>query len=287
MPSAIDNLLEILDLEVLEHNLFRGISPQVGWQRVYGGLVVGQALMAASRTVEERQVHSMHGYFLRPGDPAAPIVYEVDRIRDGRSFTTRRVVALQHGRAIFSMAASYQIAEPGFEHQFEMPEVPTPESLPSESELKAMFIDKVPENVRRYWERERPIELRFVDLSRYIERTARPPVQNVWFRATGPLPDDPRVHQCVLGYASDMTLLDTSLLAHGRSIFDKDLMLASLDHAIWFHRPFSADDWLLYAQDSPNTSGARGFNRGSIYSRDGTLVASVAQEGLIRRIADA
>ncbi len=284
MPSAIDTLLKILDLEVLEHNLFRGISPQVGWQRVYGGLVIGQALMAAARTVKDRGLHSMHGYFLRPGDPAAPIVYDVDRIRDGRSFTTRRVVALQHGRAIFSMAASFQIAEDGLDHQIDMPDVPPPEKLPSEAELKAKFIDKVPENVRRYWERERPIELRFVDLSRHLVRSERPPLQNIWFRATGPLPDDVRIHQCVLGYASDMTLLDTSLLAHGRSIFDKDLRLASLDHAIWFHRPFRADDWLLYAQDSPSTAAARGFNRGSVYTRDGILVASVTQEGLIRRV---
>ena len=282
MSSAVENLLEILDLEPLERNLFRGRSPQVGWQRVFGGQVIGQALVAAARTVEGRSVHSLHGYFMRPGDPAVPIIYEVDRIRDGKSFATRRVVAIQHGAAIFSMGASFQVEEPGLEHQFDMPDVPAPEELPSEAELKAKFIDFVPENVRRYWERERPIEMRAVDLSRYVSRDKRPPFQNVWFRATGRLPDEACIHQCVLAYASDMTLLDTSLLAHGRNVFDKDLQLASLDHALWIHRPFRADDWLLYVQDSPNTSGARGFNRGSIYSRDGTLVASVAQEGLIR-----
>ncbi len=283
MPTAIENLLSILDLEPLEHNLFRGMSPQVGWQRVFGGQVIGQALVAASRTVEDsRQVHSLHGYFMRPGDPAVPIIYEVDRIRDGRSFTTRRVVAIQHGKAIFSMSASFQVPEEGLEHQITMPDVPGPDELPSEAELKEKFLAVAPEPVRRYWERERPIEMRPVDLRHYFSRDMLEPVQHVWVRATGALPADARIHQCVLAYASDMTLLDTSLFAHGRSVFSKDMQCASLDHAMWFHRPFKADEWLLYATDSPSASGSRGFNRGMLYDREGHLVASVAQEGLIR-----
>jgi len=282
MSEAVQSLLSILDLEPLERNLFRGRSPQVGWQRVFGGQVIGQALVAAARTVEDRVVHSLHCYFMRPGDPSVPIIYEVDRIRDGKSFTTRRVVAIQHGRAIFAMSASFQVEEPGLEHQIPMDEVPMPEALPSEEELKERFLQVMPEPVRRYWERERPIEMRPVDLTRYVSRKPLQPKQFLWFRATAALPDDPVVHQSVLAYASDMTLLDSSLLAHGRSIFDRDLQVASLDHALWFHRGFRADDWLLYAQDSPNSSGARGFSRGEIFSRDGTLVASVAQEGLIR-----
>ena len=282
MPGAIDALLSILDLEPLEHNLFRGRSPQVGWQRVFGGQVVGQALVAAARTVEGRIAHSLHGYFLRPGDPAVPILYEVDRIRDGRSFTTRRVVAIQHGKAIFSMAVSFQAEESGLDHQIAMPAVPQPEDLPSESDISRLYLEGAPEPVRRYWERERPIELRPVDLRHYLGREALEPSQNVWVRATGKLPDDPEIHRCVLAYASDMTLLDTALFAHGRMVFDPDLQAASLDHALWFHRPFRADEWLLYAEDSPSASGGRGFNRGNLFSRDGRLVASVAQEGLIR-----
>jgi acyl-CoA thioesterase-2 len=282
MSDALRNLLKILDLEPEGEDIFRGRSLQVGWQRIFGGLVISQAFMAANRTVEGRANHSLHGYFILPGDPDVPVFYEVDRIRDGRSFTTRRVVARQHGKAIFSMAASFHNFEEGLEHQAEMPEVPAPEELPSEAELKERFIDKVPDNVRRYWERERPIELRLVDAERYVTKNRRTPVQYTWFRTTGTLPDEPRLHQAALCYASDMTLLDTSLIAHGRSIFDKDLRPASLDHALWFHRPFRADDWLLYAQDSPSASGGRSFNRGNVFTRDGRLVASVAQEGLIR-----
>jgi len=282
MGSAIETLLEVLDLEKLEENLYRGRSPQVGWQRVFGGQVIGQALVAAARTVEERVAHSLHGYFMLPGDPSVPIVYQVDRIRDGKSFATRRVVAIQHGKAIFSMSCSFQLPEDGLDHQIPMPKVPPPEELPSEAELKTLFLNAAPEPVRRYWERERPIEIRPVDLEHYMSRDTLDPRQNVWIRATGPLPDDPDIHRCVLAYASDMTLLDTSLFYHGRSIFDRDLQVASLDHALWFHRPFRADEWLLYAEDSPSASGARGFNRGSLFSRDGRLIASVAQEGLIR-----
>lgn len=283
MSAAVQSLLSILDLEPLERNLFRGRSPQVGWQRVFGGQVIGQALVAASRTVEaERPVHSLHGYFMRPGDPAVPIIYEVDRIRDGGSFTTRRVVAIQHGQAIFSMSASFQAVEEGLEHQLPMPDVPMPEELPSEAELKERFLARAPEAVRRYWERDRPIEIRPVDTTHYFTRQRLEPAQNVWVRASAPLPDDPQVHSCVLAYASDMTLLDTALFAHGTSVFDKDLQVASLDHALWFHRPVRADKWLLYSEDSPAAAAGRGFTRGTLFTRDGVLVASVAQEGLIR-----
>ena len=283
MNTAIDNLLQILDLEPLESNLFRGRSPQVGWQRVFGGQVIGQALVAASRTVvADRHVHSLHGYFLRPGDPQVPIIYEVDRIRDGGSFTTRRVVAIQHGEAIFSMSASFQLHEDGLEHQIDMPDVPKPDDLPSDRELKEKFLAVAPENVRRYWERERPIEMRPVELTHYFSKKPLPPRQYVWVRATGKLPDEERIHQCVLAYASDMTLLDTSLFPHGTSVFSPKIQAASLDHAMWFHHPFRADEWLLYATDSVSSSGSRGMNRGSLFTMDGKLVASTAQEGLIR-----
>jgi len=282
MTSALDNLLTILDLEPLEHNLFRGRSPQAGWQRVFGGQVIGQALVAAVRTVEDRTAHSLHGYFMRPGDPSVPIIYDVDRIRDGKSFATRRVVAIQHGAAIFSMSASFHKSEPGFEHQHEMPDVPPPDDLPNQEELLKQLKDQLPQNIRSYMERDRPIEIRPVESSRFESNAPGPPSKNMWMRASGTLPDDLALHQCVLAYASDMTLLDTSLIAHGRMMFDSSLMLASLDHSLWFHRPFRADHWLLYAQDSPASFGARGFCRGSIFAQDGTLVASVAQEGLIR-----
>ena len=283
MTAAVENLLRILDLEPLEHNLFRGRSPDVGWQRVFGGQVLGQALVAATRTVEpDRKAHSLHAYFLRPGDPGVPIIYEVDRIRDGKSFVTRRVVAIQHGHAIFSMSASFQVEEPGLDHQTPMPKVPPPEELMSEEELKKRFLESASEPMKRYWQRERPIETRPVSLRHYMTREKLEPIQNAWFRASGQLPDDAAIHKCVLAYASDMMLLDTSLYPHARTLFEKEFMAASLDHALWLHRPFRADDWLLYAQESPSASGARGFNRGAIYSRDGVHIASVAQEGLIR-----
>ena len=282
MSRALDELLSILDIEPLEVNLFRGLSPQVGWQRVFGGQVIGQALVAANRTVQGRRAHSLHAYFLRAGDPSVPIIYEVDRIRDGGSFSTRRVVAIQHGQAIFSMAASFHKEEPGLHHQIKMPDVPSPESLPSEAELKARFMERMPPQVRAYWERERPIEIRPIDLSRYLEPGNHAPTQQVWIRATGQLGDDLAMHQCVLAYASDFTLLDTALVAHGRFVFDPSLMLASLDHAIWFHRKFRADEWLLYAQDSPSSGAGRAFCRGTLFTREGELVASTAQEGLVR-----
>jgi acyl-CoA thioesterase II len=285
MTSAVTDLLAILDLEPVEVNLFRGRSPQARWQRVFGGQVVGQALVAACRTVDEiaeRPPHSLHGYFLLAGDPKVPIIYEVDRIRDGRSFTTRRVVAIQHGHAIFAAAVSFHVSEPGLSHQAEMPKVPGPEELPSDLEIRQRALPMMPDPIRRYFERERPIELRPVEFERYLGKRFPDGRFNVWIRTTGPLPDAAAIHQCVLAYASDLTLLDAALIPHGRTVFDKDIMAASLDHALWFHRPFRADEWLLYAQDSPNLSCARGFARGLIFARDGTLVASVAQEGLVR-----
>lgn len=285
MSNAVENLLSILDLERLEHNLYRGRSPQDGWQRVFGGQVVGQALVAAQRTVDpEREVHSLHGYFMRPGDPKVPIIYEVDRIRDGGSFTTRRVVAIQHGHAIFSMSASFQVAEDGLDHQVAMPEgVPAPETLLDEAQMKALVMaSSAPKPVKAYWDRERPIEIRPVSLKHYTSRAKLEPYQRVWFRATSPLPDDASLHQCVLAYASDMTLLDTALFPHGRSMFDRDLQMASLDHAMWFHRPFRADEWLLYDQVALSTSSSRGLAGGAIFTADGKLAISVVQEGLAR-----
>jgi acyl-CoA thioesterase-2 len=282
--KAVDQLISILDLEPLELNLFRGRGPREGWQRVYGGQVLGQALVAAVRTVpEDRLAHSAHGYFLLGGDPAAAIVYDVERVRDGGSFSTRRIKAIQHGRVIFVMSASFHKQEKDYDHQATMPDVPPPEGLPNEKDLVARFLPHMPENMRSYWVRDRPIELRPVDASRYFVREKRTPVQHIWMRATGRLPDTLALHQCVLAYASDFTLLDTALIAHGRLLFDPDIQMASLDHAMWFHRPFRADEWLLYAQDSPNAYGARGLARGSVFTRDGVLVASVAQEGLIRQ----
>jgi acyl-CoA thioesterase II len=286
--SPMQELIATLDLEKLEENLFRGTSPQVGWQRVFGGQVIAQALVAAQRTVvESRFVHSLHAYFMRPGDPSIPIVYEVDRIRDGGSFTTRRVVAVQHGKAIFSLSASFQEDEDGFEHQQAIPPVPTPEELGGEGDIVSRYVENAPEAIRRYWLRPRPIEFCPAYPEDYFNRQQLEPLQNVWVRTTGPSPDDRRLRAAILAYLSDMTLLDTSLYAHGTSVFDSRLQVASLDHAMWFHRDFSLDDWLLYVQDSPSASGARGMTRGSLYDRQGVLIASVAQEGLIRKRASA
>ncbi|MGL4443209.1 MAG: acyl-CoA thioesterase II [Alsobacter sp.] len=282
MSDAVEHLMNLLDLERLEINLFRGRSPQTGWQRVFGGQVIGQALVAACRTVEAIRPHSLHAYFMLPGDPSVPIIYEVERLRDGRSFATRRVKAIQRGRAIFTLSSSFHVEEEGLSHQIAMPDVPPPEDLQGEDVFRDVVLPTLPEPVQAYFRRERPIEIRPVDASRYTSAERRPPVFHVWIRATAPLPDDPVLHQCVLAYASDLTLLDSSLATHGRTVFDPAIQGASLDHALWFHRPFRADEWLLYAQDSPSTSGARGFARGSIFTRDGRLVASVAQEGLIR-----
>jgi acyl-CoA thioesterase-2 len=284
VTSAIEELLTTLHLEQLEVNLFRGRSPQVGWQRVFGGQVIGQALVAACRTLDvaSRPPHSMHAYFLLAGDPKVPIVYSVERVRDGKSFTTRRVTAVQHGQAIFITSVSFHRDEAGFSHQAPMPDVPKPEELPSEAAIKERVLPLMPDPVRRYYERERPIELRPVEYDRYLGKAHPDGRFHVWIRATGQLPEEPAIHQCVLAYASDLTLLDAALIPHGRTVFEKTIMAASLDHALWLHRPFRADDWLLYAQDSPSMTGARGFARGLIFTRDGTLVASVAQEGLVR-----
>ncbi|KAA0698980.1 acyl-CoA thioesterase II [Neorhizobium sp. P12A] len=286
--TAMEQLIATLDLEPIEVNLFRGNSPQVGWQRVFGGQVIGQALIAAQRTVEaDRFVHSLHAYFMRPGDPSVPIVYQVERLRDGSGFNTRRVLAIQHGKGIFAMSVSFQIEEEGFDHQISMPDVPPPETLLGEKEIKERYLAHAPEPIRRYWERERPIEIRPVSLTHYFSNTKLDPRQDVWVRATGPVPEDRTYQAAILAYLSDMTLLDAALFAHGTSIFDQSLQVASLDHAMWFHRPCKLDDWLLYTQDSPSASGARGMTRGSLFTRSGVLIASVAQEGLIRKKANA
>jgi acyl-CoA thioesterase-2 len=281
--NALDQLVSILDLEELELNLFRGRTPKEDRIRVFGGQVAGQALVAAGRTVEEGVVHSLHAYFLRPGDPSVPILYQVDRIRDGHSFTTRRVVAIQHGQAIFNLQASFQRPEDGFEHQVPMPEAPDPESLPTFKERNEALLAVAPAELKRWLVRERPIDVRHVNPSDHLKPEPRPPRQLVWIRADGRLPDTPLLHQCVVAYASDMTLIDTATLPHAIAWWDNTYQLASLDHAMWFHRALRADEWLLYEQESPIASGARGFTNGRLYTRDGRLVVSVAQEGLIRR----
>jgi acyl-CoA thioesterase-2 len=284
--AALDQLVSILDLEELEVNLFRGRTPKENRLRVFGGQVAGQALVAAGRTVETGTVHSLHAYFLRPGDPSIPIVYQVDRIRDGRSFTTRRVVAIQHGHAIFNLAASFQRPEAGLEHQIPMPDAPDPETLPTFRERIAAFIDRAPPELERWLRIDRPIDVRHVNPVDMLEPEKRAPRQLVWIRAAGRLPDQPLLHQCVVAYASDMTLIDTATLPHAVPWFDGSYQMASLDHAMWFHRSsFRADEWLLYVQESPIASASRGFTRALLYTRDGRLVVSVAQEGLIRRTA--
>ncbi len=282
MAHSVDDLLGALDLERIELNIFRGLVPQVGRQRVFGGLVVAQALVAAARTVEGRAPHSLHAYFILPGDPAQPIVYEVERVRDGRSFTTRRCIAVQAGRTIFDLFASFHVDEPGLDHQAPMPDVPGPDDLPGEAEIEARYGAMLPPALKNWFKGERAIELRPCDLGRYDKSRPPAPAQNVWIRATKPLPDDPALHRAVLAYASDLSLIDVTLAAHGRSLFEPEFSAASLDHAIWFHRPFRIDDWLLYAQDSPSTSGARGLARGLLFDRAGRLVATVMQEGLVR-----
>lgn len=283
MKQELKDLLDLLDLEQIEVNMFRGTSPSEGWQRVYGGQVLGQALVAASRTVEDatRTAHSLHGYFLRPGDTTIPILYQVDRIRDGKSFTTRRVVAIQRGRAIFNMSASFQVAETGLEHQFPMPEIKPSEECMTQQEMRSRFAADMPEGyVAR--ERPQPIEMRFAEPINEFKPEPMPPFQHTWIRTIDRMPDDVRLNQCMLAYACDMTLIDTSYRPHAISWENQGFQVASLDHAMWFHRPFRADEWLLYAQDSPFSGGARGFSRGTIYTSSGELIASVAQEGLIR-----
>lgn len=282
MPTELDNLIGLLDLEQIEVNLFRGHSPQDRWQRVFGGQVIGQALIAATRTVHDRHCHSLHAYFLRPGDPKVPILYEVDRARDGRSFTARRVVAIQHGKQIFNMAASFQILETGLEHQDAMPPAPRPNTLPSEAELSAKIANSVPEKFKPYFTKPWPMELRPVDPVDVLNPKKRPPTQAIWLRARQKLPNDEAIHQSVLAYMSDLSLLDTATRPHAVSFLSRRMVMSSLDHAMWFHRPFKADEWLLYSQHSPSASGARGFIEGKVFDADGHLVASVAQEGLMR-----
>ena len=283
MAFALADLLDLLDLEPLEVNIYRGRNRDIGTGRVFGGQVLAQALVAARRTVDEpREAHSLHGYFILPGDLAAPIVYFVDRLRDGASFSTRQVTAIQHGRAIFSLSASFQIAETGFEHQSPMPNVPPPEQLVNELDLIRGIADRIPESMRTVLTQDRPIDFRPVSPIDPFKPEKREPVRHMWLRAIDRLPDDPLIHQAVLAYASDYGLLGTALLPHGVAPRSPSLQIATLDHAFWAHRRFRADEWLLYTMDSPVAAGARGFARGTFYTRDGQLVASVAQEGLTR-----
>jgi acyl-CoA thioesterase-2 len=284
MQKPLDSLIALLDLEELEVNIFRGVSPEGDSQRVFGGQVLGQALVAAGRTVDAGLAHSFHAYFLRPGDPTKPILYQVDRTRDGRAFTTRRVIAIQHGRAIFHLEASFHRPEAGHEHQDSMPDVPDPESLPTLHDRLEPLLEHAPEDVKHWMIKARPIDSRHVTFVNPIEPEKLPPRLLVWIRADGMLPGEPLLHQCVVAYASDMTLLDTAALPHQISWIDTNYQVASLDHAMWFHREFRADEWLLYVQDSPAAAGGRGFSTGRLFTRDGKLVVSVVQEGLLRRI---
>jgi acyl-CoA thioesterase-2 len=282
MSGALDKVVDLLNLERVELDIFRGRSPSDRRQRVFGGQVAGQALVAAGRTVpDDRPVHSLHAYFIRPGDPAVPIIYMVDRVRDGRSFTTRRVSAIQHGKVIFTLSASFHHPEPGPSHAAPMPQVPPPESVaPMAERIEKFFGAPAPEFFR-----SNPIDLRFIGPLTF-EAQRQPELRTdhnlVWLRADGDLPDDPLLHVCLMTYASDMTLLDSVLLRHGMSWLDGNISGASLDHAMWFHRQFRADRWLLYAQQSPASGGARGLAKGEVFTADGDLVVSVVQEGLIR-----
>jgi acyl-CoA thioesterase-2 len=282
MDARLVDLLRQFELERLEVNLFRGVSRDIGAAQVFGGQVLGQALMAAYATVESHAVHSLHAYFLRRGDFNAPIVYDVDRARDGHSFDSRRVVAIQHGEQIFNLSASFQIPEEGLDHQVAMPDVPPPEALADTNRPPPAVLERLPEKLRRFFERQRPFEFRAVDPPDFLNPGKLAPVQHVWMRAVDRLPDDDRLHRCLLAYVSDFNLLNTATRPHGASFFSGNLIMASIDHAMWYHRSARVDDWLLYAMDSPSTSGARGFTRGAIFARDGRLVASTAQEGLIR-----
>lgn len=285
MSPVLQDFLSLLDIERIEADLFRGQSRNLGGKSVFGGQVLGQSLVAATRTVDsERIPTSLHAYFLRPGDMAAPIVYDVEHSRDGGSFTWRRIKAIQHGKQIFSMMVQFQVPETGYTHQAPMPDVPGPDGLATQAELREQWKDDCPPALRAYFTRELAIEFKPVAPQNPFKPTERPPQQAIWFRAAGALPDDAHLHQCVLAYASDFNLVTTALLPHGRHYTSKGMIVASLDHALWFHRPAKVDDWLLYVMDSPGAQSARGLSRGSIYTRDGTLVASVAQEGLMRDV---
>jgi acyl-CoA thioesterase-2 len=285
MPPVLDQLVQQLKLEQIEQNLFRGQSQDLGWGTVFGGQVLGQALSAAVQTVPaERQVHSLNAYFLRPGDVKMPIVYDVDRIRDGSSFTTRRVVAIQNGHAIFNMAASFQKEEPGFEHQDPMPDAPAPESVRTEQELAKLHAAQLPKEIIKRITAERPFEMRPVEpLQNPFQPTPLPPRRLVWLKTVGKLPDDPALHRYLLAYASDYSFITTALLPHAVSWITPGMQIASLDHVMWFHQPFRVDEWLLHEIDSPAAHGARGLARGRVFTQDGRLVASTAQEGLIRK----
>ncbi|HUZ12178.1 MAG TPA: acyl-CoA thioesterase II [Caulobacteraceae bacterium] len=280
--SAAEDLVDTLALERIEVNLFRGLAPRDQGPRIFGGLVIGQALMAAYKTVEARICHSIHCYFLRPGDPRIPILYEVDRARDGRTFAARRVTAIQHGEQIFNLAGSFQAPESGLEHQDPMPEGPGPDELADERELRRIITAKLPPMMREMAERPRPIEMRPVEPQSFMDARPLPPFQHVWMRATSPIGDDAALNQAAIAYASDMSFLSTAMRPHAMGWQTPGLQTASIDHAIWFHRASNFNDWHLYAQTSPSASGSRGFNLGEIYARDGRLVASAAQEGLMR-----
>lgn len=281
--KVLSELLELLKLEKIEENIFQGQSQDLGFGNIFGGQVLGQSLSAASQTVEgERSVHSMHGYFLWPGDPTLPITYEVDCIRDGKSFTTRRVVAIQKGRPIFSMGASFHRHEEGFEHQAEMPEVPDHSSLISQVEMARQIKDMIPEHLRIRFTCDQPIEIRAVNPLNPFNPDKRPPIRRAWFRTIGPLPDDPAVHRYMLAYASDFGLAATALYPHGKTFFHPQMQMTSMDHALWFHRDFRMDDWLLYDMESPSASHSLGISRAKIFNRDGVLVATACQECLIR-----
>ncbi|HTI96056.1 MAG TPA: acyl-CoA thioesterase II [Rudaea sp.] len=283
----VGELIDLLQLERLEENLFRGQSRDIGTKYVFGGQVLGQALSAAQRTVDgSRAVHSLHAYFLRAGDIEAPIVFEVDRARDGKSFSVRRIIAIQHGETILNAAASFQIAEPGVEHQLSMPDVPPPEDLNPPEPVPAEELARLPVKAQRWLARKGPFEFRPVYPRNELKPAKRPPFQQIWFRLAGRAPDDDTLHRAMLAYASDFHLIGTATLPHGISYLQHNVQMASLDHAIWFHRPFRVDDWLLYACDSPSAQGARGLTRGMIYTRDGKLVASTAQEGMLRVLPD-
>jgi acyl-CoA thioesterase-2 len=284
MQSVLADLIDLLALERLDRDLFRGRSQDLGWHAIFGGQVLGQALSAAAQTVPaERPVHSLHGYFIRAGDVTRPIVYEVDRLRDGRSFTTRRVAAIQEGEPIFSLEASFQVDESGFDHQDPMPDVPAPETLRSEREMAIALADRLPESVRAIATAERPIEIRPVDPRNPLRPKVTAPQRSLWYRTIDKLPDDPALHRYLLAYASDFSFLGTALDPHGVSWLTPGMQVASLDHVMWFHRPFRFDDWLLYAVDSASASGGRGLVRGRFFDRAGRLIASCAQEGLIRQ----
>jgi acyl-CoA thioesterase-2 len=279
----LEDLIKVMTLERLEDDLFRGESRDIGSPQVFGGQVLGQALMAAAATVEGRDAHSLHAYFLRRGDFTSPIVYEVDRARDGNHFSTRRVIAIQHGAQIFNLSASFQVVESGLEHQLPMPDVPPPEQLTDLDEHLRAALPQLPAGLRRVLDRKRPFEFRPEKQPNILQPGEAAPIRNIWFRAVDRLPEDQALHRCLLAYVSDFHLLDTALMPHGAFPLDlRRLVMASIDHAMWFHRSVRVDDWLLYATDSPSASGARGFARGSIFSRDGRLVASTSQEGLMR-----